>query len=236
MRSFTRLFNSRTLSALISIPLASAAISQSSPAPAAVVSRVDVAPFHTDPHTGLTFPLRDSSGYLLAGTATRYKYGFAKVYAVALYVDKSAQKFTNGVAALEAVCEGKLPAAMVMKLSRNVPSKDLAAALDESIAPNVRAVAAEKSGGDAATDLANLKELGPLFTAAVGDMLVIGTEVSFRWTGKSDLKVYVNCAQVAHFKNVPHLCKGFFTTYLSPTNPLVPAARAAYISGVEAMK
>ena len=193
------------------------------------------APVHTDASTGLAFPTR-ARGRELVGTGTRVKFGFVKVYSVGLYVDGAAPRAAgarDGAATLAAVADGALGAELVIKLCRDVGAKELGAALQDSIAPRVRARAA-RDGAEPAADLAALAALGPALSAAAGALLPAGTEVSFRWVRADDtLAVTVNGAPAAAPARVPALCGGFFETYVG-AEPLIPAARAAWIAGIEA--
>jgi len=198
--------------------------------PPAVCPVPHAAAVHTDKDTGLEFPSR-ADGLVLVGTATRYKYGFAKVYAVGLYVGGGARAYAGGAAALDAVQNGALPAVISIRLARNVSAKDLGDALEASIAPQVRARGA-RDASDPAADLSKLAELGARLTAALGQTLPTGTEVAFRWLGAGDLRVTVNGGPLAVFENAPLLCGGFFATYVSDA-PLIPAARAAWVAGIE---
>ena len=201
------------------------------PPPAAAAA---AAPLHVDADTGLKFPPRDAEGLVLVGTATRYKYSVVKVYAVGLYVDAArAARCGGGAAALSAVQDGELAAGIVIKLARNVAAKDLGEALEASIAPNVRARGA-RDARDATADLAKLSELGAHLTAALGATLPAGTEVAFRWLGAGDLAVSVNGRPLARFADAPLLCGGFFATYTGAT-PLIPAARATWLAGIDAV-
>jgi hypothetical protein len=247
-------FTARALTVLFSIPLASSSYTTStSPAPSFFFPKkknedekltattppptATPPPLHTDSLTGLTFPTETKVGgtlLFLAGTGTRYKFGIAKVYSVGLYLSSKARDSVSASSALDAVQNGTLlPAALTIKLARNVGAKELGQALDVSIAPQVRA-SAEREHVDAAADLVMLAGLGPRFTAAAGETLPIGTEISFRWLNKFEFHVYVNGNQVANFNNAPSLCRGFFTTYLDSTAPLIPAARTTWIAGIEA--
>lgn len=235
--SLRHLRAARTLAVLASaasLPLAYAA----APAPAPPLSAAPApiggaAPQHTDADTGLSFPTRVDGGLFLAGTACRYKYGFAKVYAVALYVAGGARAL-GGAAALEAVQNGALPAGITIKLARNVGAKDLAEALQASISPQVIA-RGQRDARDPAADLAKLAELGTRLTDALGTTLPVGTEVAFRWVGAGDLHVAVNGRPLVVFGGAPLLCGGFFATYVSQA-PLIPAAREAWIAGINAAK
>ena len=245
-------FAARALTVLFSIPLASSS-SYTTPAPSfffpkkkdeknvptatATAPTTTPTPLHTDSLTGLTFPIETKVGdnlLFLAGTGTRYKFGIAKVYSVALYLSPKARDSPSASSALDAVQHGKLlPAVLTIKLARNVGAKELGQALDISIAPQVRA-SAEREHVDSEADLVMLSGLGPRFTAAAGETLPIGTEISFRWLNQFEFLVYVNGNQVANFKNAPSLCRGFFTTYLDSTAPLIAAARTTWIAGIEA--
>jgi len=226
----------RALAALASVatlPLVVYAAPPLSSAPAAPRDSASAAALHTDPDTGLTFPPRLEDGLFLAGTACRYKYGFAKVYAVGLYVAGGARAL-GGAAALDAVQEGTLTAGITIKLCRNVGAKDMGEALQASIAPQVLA-RGQRDGRDPGADLAKLSELGKRLTDALGTTLPVGTEIAFRWVGAGDLHVAVNGRSLVVFDSAPLLCGGFFATYVSH-KPLIPAAREAWIAVINAAR
>jgi hypothetical protein len=227
-------FITRALAAASALPLAAAAATAAAPPPPPPPPPPAHVEDIVDPSTGLSFPSH-ARGLALVGTGTRIKYGFVKVYSVGLYVDgaRAAAGARGGAAALAAVADGALGAELVIKLCRDVGAKELGAALQDSIAPRVRARAA-RDGAEPAADLAALAALGPALSAAAGALLPAGTEVSFRWVRADDtLAVTVNGAPAAAPARVPALCGGFFETYVG-AEPLIPAARAAWIAGIEA--
>jgi hypothetical protein len=189
---------------------------------------------HVDEATGLSFPTR-LGALQLTGTACRYKYGLAKVYAVALYMPVSAARTaSSALGALEAVLRGETEAAFVIKLYRAVGSKELGEALADAIAPHLREQAADERA-DAGPDLAALNAMGKaLTTTKLGATLPPGTELGFRWT-KAGLDVIVNGQPAGSFSS-PRIGWGFYITFLSPDRPIIPAARTAFIKGIESMR
>lgn len=184
--------------------------------------------------TGISFPLHMGS-LTATGAGCRYKYGFAKVYAVALFVDAHAAKKTGASPddTLAAVLAGGIPSAVSIKLARSVGSRDLSDALSDAIAQRIKA-RAERDSADAGADLAALAALGTaLTTTPLGATLPLGTEIIFtRKTG--GLEVFVNGKSTGVFSS-PRLEWAFYDTYLGDA-PVVPAARAAFKAGIEAMR
>jgi hypothetical protein len=175
-------------------------------------------------------------GLLLVGSGTRIKFGFVRVYDASLFVDSlRLANFPSGAAALRAVQDGALSARISIRLLRGVAASALAEAIEAAVAPHVRARGA-RDARDAAADLAKLAELGPRLAAALGAELPEGTEVGFAWEGAGDLLVAVNGRPLVRFAEAPLLCGGFFATYVDEKAPLIPAARATWIAGIEAIQ
>jgi hypothetical protein len=177
---------------------------------------------------------RCDNGLHLVGSGTRIKFGFVRVYDAALYVGGGAAAFPSGAAALRAVQDGALSARISIRLLRSASASTLAEAIEAAVAPHVRARGA-RDARDAAADLAKLAELGPRLAVALGAELPEGTELDFAWEG-ADLIVAVNGRPLVRFAEAPLLCGGFFATYVDEKMPLIPAARAAWIAGIEALK
>jgi hypothetical protein len=189
---------------------------------------------HVDEATGLSFPTR-LGALQLTGTGVRYKFGLAKVYAVALYMPVSAVRAAgSALGALESVLRGEAEAAFVIKLYRAVGSKELGEALADAIAPHLREQAADERA-DAGPDLSALDAMGKaLTTTKLGATLPPGTELRFRWT-KAGLEVAVDSQPAGTFSS-PRIGWGFYITFLCPNRPVIPAARAAFVKGLEQMR
>jgi len=169
------------------------------------------------------------------GTGCRYKYGFAKVYAVALYVDAVAAKKAGSTAddVLGALLAGKVPSAISIKLARSAGSQTLSDALSEAIAQRIKA-RAERDSADPGADLAALAALGTaLTTTPLGATLPPGTELVFTQKSKGGLEVSVDGKSVGVFSS-SRLQWAFHDTYVGDA-PVVPAARAAFKAGIEAL-
>jgi hypothetical protein len=208
----------------VTLPLASASASPAAPLPLPrPLSPPSLAPSPPSPA---------KNGLLPVGSGTRIRYGFVRVYDATLFVDGGVRAFADGAAALRAVQDGKVAAHLSIRLLRGAAASTLSEAIEAAVAPHVRARGV-RDARDATGDLAKLAELGPCLAAALGAELPEGTELGFAWEGAGDLSVSVNGSPVVRFAEAPLLCGGFFATYVDERAPLIPAARAAWIAGIE---
>lgn len=224
------------LASTAAVVAASPAVGAATPAPPSTAA--SAALLHTDAATGLTFPAQHAESLTIVGSGARYKYGIAKVYAIALYVPPSdVRRFASGEAALDALDRGVLPATLTIKLYRAVGSREFGDALKDAIAPRIRARSA-RDGLDAAADLERLSEMGARLTAVLGTTMPPGTVLSFSKLGASDFTVTANggAEPVVRFADAPLLAAGFFSTYIDSAAPLIPAARAQWVAGIEALR
>ena len=99
----------------------------------------------------------DGATLLLTGGGTRYKYGVAKVYAVALYLDaavgesalkkfggKSASSLKGQAAFYSALIDGAFARTLALKFHRSVSSDAMVNALDEAMAKRLPSEATRK--------------------------------------------------------------------------------------------
>jgi len=87
-------------------------------------------------NTGVEFETATTQGLQLRGCGCRYKYGFAKVYAVALYTEPEF-KILDGQDALEAMSQSGVKNELQFTLVRALDSQTFIKALEEQLLPRV---------------------------------------------------------------------------------------------------
>ena len=172
---------------------------------------------------GLSFPASLRMGYVdqqLTGGGTRTKYGVAKVYAVALYIDaagaaSSLKKFAGKAAPKQpkfyaALIDGTFARTLALQFHRSVSSDAMIGALDEAMAKRLPADTVTKFRE------ALLKALG---TGAIAK----GAQIYFMCKA-STLSIGSGSPSASVSLKAKGVCPALFDTYYGKS-PVSPAAK-----------